>query len=126
MGAAAPRPAATAAGKMKMPDPMVMLTMLAVSERTPNARTSARSDEACMRRDCTSSLARRLRPSRVRRDRGASSPITERRLRKDVQKASQGRPSMAIASLKDLYFDELSDLYDAEMQMIRTLPRLAE
>src|SRR5580765_1883573 len=33
---------------------------------------------------------------------------------------------MAIASLKDLYFDELSDLYDAEMQIIRTLPRLAE
>src|SRR5436305_3872907 len=33
---------------------------------------------------------------------------------------------MAIASLKDLYFDELSDLYDAEMQMIRALPRLAE
>ena len=33
---------------------------------------------------------------------------------------------MAIASLKDLYFDELSDLYDAELQLIRTLPRLAE
>ena len=33
---------------------------------------------------------------------------------------------MAIASLKDLYFDELSDLYDAELQKIRTLPRLAE
>jgi ferritin-like metal-binding protein YciE len=33
---------------------------------------------------------------------------------------------MAIASLKDLYFDELSDLYDAEMQMMLTLPRLAE
>jgi len=33
---------------------------------------------------------------------------------------------MAIASLRDLYFDELSDLYDAEMQMARTLPRLAE
>jgi ferritin-like metal-binding protein YciE len=33
---------------------------------------------------------------------------------------------MAIASLKDLYFEELSDLYDAEMQTIRTLPRLAE
>jgi ferritin-like metal-binding protein YciE len=33
---------------------------------------------------------------------------------------------MAIASLKDLYFDELNDLFDAEMQMIRTLPRLAE
>ena len=33
---------------------------------------------------------------------------------------------MAIASLKDLYFDELSGLYDAEMQMIRALPRLAE
>jgi ferritin-like metal-binding protein YciE len=28
--------------------------------------------------------------------------------------------------LKDLYFDELGDLYDAETQMIRTLPRLAE
>jgi ferritin-like metal-binding protein YciE len=33
---------------------------------------------------------------------------------------------MAVASLRDLYFDELSDLYDAELQMIRTLPRLAE
>ena len=33
---------------------------------------------------------------------------------------------MAIASLKDLYFDELSDLYDAELQLIRTLPRLEE
>jgi ferritin-like metal-binding protein YciE len=33
---------------------------------------------------------------------------------------------MAMASLKDLYFDELGDLYDAETQMIRTLPRLAE
>jgi len=33
---------------------------------------------------------------------------------------------MAIASLKDLYFDELGDLYDAETQMIRLLPRLAE
>jgi ferritin-like metal-binding protein YciE len=33
---------------------------------------------------------------------------------------------MALASLKDLYFDELADLYDAEKQMIRTLPRLAE
>src|SRR5712692_1747548 len=33
---------------------------------------------------------------------------------------------MIIASLKDLYFDELGDLYDAETQMIRTLPRLVE
>src|SRR5712692_2295308 len=33
---------------------------------------------------------------------------------------------MALASLKDLYFDELGDLYDAEAQMIRTLPRLVE
>jgi ferritin-like metal-binding protein YciE len=33
---------------------------------------------------------------------------------------------MAISSLKDFYFDELSDLYDAELQMIRTLARLAE
>ena len=33
---------------------------------------------------------------------------------------------MAIGSLKDLYFDELGDLYDAETQTIRTLPRLAE
>jgi ferritin-like metal-binding protein YciE len=28
--------------------------------------------------------------------------------------------------LKDLYFDELGGLFDAEMQMVRTLPRLAE
>lgn len=33
---------------------------------------------------------------------------------------------MSIASLKDLYFDELGDLYDAETQILRTLPRLAE
>jgi ferritin-like metal-binding protein YciE len=33
---------------------------------------------------------------------------------------------MALASLKDLYFDELGDLCDAETQMLRTLPRLAE
>ena len=33
---------------------------------------------------------------------------------------------MPSASLKDLYFDELGDLYDAELQVIRTLPRLAE
>jgi len=33
---------------------------------------------------------------------------------------------MALASLKDLYFDELGDLYDAETQTIRTLPRLVE
>jgi ferritin-like metal-binding protein YciE len=33
---------------------------------------------------------------------------------------------MGIASLQDLYLDDLGDLYDAEKQMIRTLPRLAE
>ena len=33
---------------------------------------------------------------------------------------------MGIASLKDLYLDELGDLYDAEQQTIRTLPRLAD
>src|SRR5213594_2899250 len=33
---------------------------------------------------------------------------------------------MGIASLKDLYLDELGDLYDAERQLIRTLPRLAD
>jgi ferritin-like metal-binding protein YciE len=33
---------------------------------------------------------------------------------------------MGIASLKELYLDELGDLYDAERQMIRTLPRLAD
>jgi ferritin-like metal-binding protein YciE len=33
---------------------------------------------------------------------------------------------MSIASLKELYLDDLGDLYDAERQMIRTFPRLAE
>src|SRR5689334_12216856 len=33
---------------------------------------------------------------------------------------------MPIGSLKDLYIDELGDLYDAETQMMRVLPRLAE
>jgi len=33
---------------------------------------------------------------------------------------------MGMASLKDLYLDDLGDLYDAEKQMIRTLPRLAD
>src|SRR3954467_5615057 len=34
--------------------------------------------------------------------------------------------AMPIGSLKDVYFDELESLYDAETQMIRTLPRLVE
>ena len=33
---------------------------------------------------------------------------------------------MGLRSIKDLYLDELSTLYDAEVQMIRTLPRLSE
>ena len=33
---------------------------------------------------------------------------------------------MTNASLRELYFDELSDLYDAEEQGMRVLPRLAE
>jgi ferritin-like metal-binding protein YciE len=33
---------------------------------------------------------------------------------------------MGLASLKDLYLDELGTLYDAEVQTIRTLPRLCE
>src|SRR6059058_713676 len=33
---------------------------------------------------------------------------------------------MAIGSLRDLYIDELRDLYDAETQMLRTLPQLVE
>ena len=33
---------------------------------------------------------------------------------------------MALASLKELYLDELGDLYDAEAQVVRTLPRLLE
>jgi len=33
---------------------------------------------------------------------------------------------MPIVSLKDLYLDELGDLYDAETQVVRHLPRLAE
>src|ERR1700704_6608653 len=31
-----------------------------------------------------------------------------------------------LGSLKDLYVDELGMIYDAEVQMIRTLPRLSE
>src|SRR5881397_3725692 len=33
---------------------------------------------------------------------------------------------MPIGSLRDLYLDELGDLYDAETQMLRTLPQLVE
>jgi len=33
---------------------------------------------------------------------------------------------MAIGSLKDLYLDELHDLFDAETQIVRALQRLAE
>jgi hypothetical protein len=40
IGAAAPNPAATIAGKTKIPAPIVALTMLAVSVGTPRARTS--------------------------------------------------------------------------------------
>ena len=34
--------------------------------------------------------------------------------------------TMGLGSLKDLYLDELGMLYDAEMQMIRTLPLLCD
>ena len=33
---------------------------------------------------------------------------------------------MSLGSLKDLYLDELSTLYDAELQLQRALPRLSE
>jgi len=33
---------------------------------------------------------------------------------------------MGIGSLKDLYLDELGDLYDAETQKLRALPRFME
>src|ERR1041385_4685392 len=33
---------------------------------------------------------------------------------------------MRLGSLKELYFDELSGLYDAETQMMRALPRFVE
>jgi ferritin-like metal-binding protein YciE len=35
-------------------------------------------------------------------------------------------PAAPLGSLRDLYFAELGVLYDAETQIIRTLPRLAE
>src|SRR5262249_47069470 len=48
-------------------------------------------------------------------------------LRKEPQRGAYLlEPRMVIASLKDLYLDELADLYDAETQMIRALPRLAD
>src|SRR5437660_8342740 len=37
-----------------------------------------------------------------------------------------GEPDMSIGSLKDVYLDELSALYDGEQQVVRVLPRLAE
>jgi ferritin-like metal-binding protein YciE len=33
---------------------------------------------------------------------------------------------MGLGSLKDLYFDELGTLYDAELHLIRALPRISE
>jgi ferritin-like metal-binding protein YciE len=33
---------------------------------------------------------------------------------------------MSVGSLQDLYFDELGTLYDAEIQMLRALPRICE
>src|SRR5207245_11764313 len=44
----------------------------------------------------------------------------------DQHHSARGARLMAIGSLKDLYIDELACLYDAEKQMVRTLPRLAE
>ena len=68
-------------------------------------------------------MARVLTPTDPLTHEGGNSDYVRRRLANGFPR---GDPSGAIASLKDLYFDELSDLYDAEMQMIRTLPRLAE
>src|SRR6266705_2239674 len=44
----------------------------------------------------------------------------------DSSSRLKGDQRMGMTSLKDLYIEELGDLYDAEKQMIRTLARLAE
>src|SRR2546421_11747665 len=56
-GAAGPSPAAAAAGRTKMPAPIVTLMMLAVSWRGPIARTSPASETDVMASQCTSSGA---------------------------------------------------------------------
>src|SRR5688572_28246256 len=38
----------------------------------------------------------------------------------------RGEDSMWLGSLKDFYLDELAILYDAELQIARSLPRFAE
>src|SRR5439155_5063514 len=91
-----------------MPAPIVTLMTLAVSWRASIARTSPDSASAVTRGTVPHLFARH-------------SACVKR-----CGVVSQGAHSMAIASLKDLYFDELADLYDAETQILRTLPRLVE
>src|SRR4051812_37779694 len=97
IGAAAPSPAATNAGSTKMPAPMVTLMMLAVRSRTPMARTNPAS-LATLR-----SLY--LNTSTEVCHSGHSACVDDR------EHKSAG-DTMSIGSLKDLYLDELADLYD--------------
>src|SRR4029077_13315432 len=124
-GAAGPSPAAAATGSTKIPAPIVVLMMLAVSCRVPIARTSPASVVVAMPRDFTSSSPGGQTPAETPGQTRAFQTGAQR-LRKQASDSLPRRPQMALASLKDLYFDELGDLFDAEMQMIRTLPRLAE
>jgi ferritin-like metal-binding protein YciE len=43
-----------------------------------------------------------------------------------LQTINQGEIFMAMDSLKDLYIDELKDLYNAENQLLKALPRMAK
>src|SRR5439155_25852663 len=95
--------------------PTVVLTMLAVSRRTPIARTSPASA-------CGAAGRTRVTRPNVPQLFVEAQPLRER----PGTTSRPGVRSMGIASLKDLYIDELGDLYDAEEQMIRALPRLAE
>src|SRR5262245_30435735 len=109
-GADGPSPAAAVPGRTKMPAPIVTLTRMAVSRRTPIARTSPASAGAGTSVETIKqSLRRHSNPSMISGHTACVLPTSQ-------------RASMANDALTDVYLDELSTLYDAEMQALRVLP----
>src|SRR5262245_33065654 len=97
-----------------MPAPIVTLTRIAVSRRTPIARTRPASEGTATSVETVKQRSRRhSNPSVISRHKACVLPPLQ-------------RSSMATSALTDVYLDELSTLYDAEMQALRVLPRLRD
>src|SRR5439155_6251577 len=104
-GAAGPSPAATVAGRTKIPAPMVVLTMLAVRRRTPIARTNEASAFLKILRSSNPQILRSsnsLRRQMVSRPAAApvasASPLCSSAAFDPLRRPEAHEPSIAVTS----------------------------